>query len=75
MEFSQFNVNTLMDITSRPDLVFVSGKGSWLEDHAGKRYLDWQLDDPSELDLDGVRRVRDDIRIRVEHLISELAPS
>ncbi|MGE8568384.1 MAG: acetylornithine transaminase, partial [Achromobacter spanius] len=40
MEFSQFNVNTLMDITSRPDLVFVSGKGSWLEDHAGKRYLD-----------------------------------
>lgn len=41
MEFSQFNVNTLMEITSRPDLVFVSGKGSWLEDHAGKRYLDF----------------------------------
>ena len=41
MEFSQFNVNALMDITSRPDLVFVRGQGSWLEDHAGKRYLDF----------------------------------
>jgi len=41
MEFSQFNVNALMDITSRPDLVFVRGQGSWLEDHSGKRYLDF----------------------------------
>lgn len=41
MEFSQLNVNTLMEITSRPDLVFVRGQGSWLEDHAGKRYLDF----------------------------------
>jgi acetylornithine/N-succinyldiaminopimelate aminotransferase len=41
MEFSQYNVNTLMDITSRPDLVFVRGQGSWLEDNKGKRYLDF----------------------------------
>lgn len=41
MEFSQLNVNTLMEVTSRPDLVFVRGQGSWLEDHAGKRYLDF----------------------------------
>nr|WP_312477742.1 acetylornithine transaminase [Achromobacter ruhlandii] len=41
MEFSQYNVNALMEITSRPDLVFVRGQGSWLEDHAGKRYLDF----------------------------------
>lgn len=41
MQFSQFNVNALMEITSRPDLVFVRGEGSWLEDHAGKRYLDF----------------------------------
>ncbi|WP_459616382.1 acetylornithine transaminase [Bordetella sp. 2513F-2] len=41
MEFSQFNVNALMEITARPDLVFVRGQGSWLEDHAGKRYLDF----------------------------------
>jgi arsenate reductase len=40
--------------------------------YPGKRYLDWQLDDPADLDLDGVRRIRDDIRDRVEHLLSEL---
>ena len=37
----QFAVNSLMEITPRPDLVFVKGDGSWLEDHAGKRYLDF----------------------------------
>lgn len=41
MEFSKYNVSALMDITARPDLVFVSGKGSWLTDNAGKRYLDF----------------------------------
>jgi len=41
MEFGQFNVNALMEITQRPDLVFIRGQGSWLEDHAGKRYLDF----------------------------------
>ncbi len=41
MEFDQSGVNALMEITSRPDLVFVRGQGSWLEDHNGKRYLDF----------------------------------
>lgn len=41
MEFSQFRVQAVMDITQRPELVFVRGEGSWLEDHAGKRYLDF----------------------------------
>ena len=41
MEFGQFNVNALMEITQRPELVFVRGQGSWLEDHNGKRYLDF----------------------------------
>jgi acetylornithine/N-succinyldiaminopimelate aminotransferase len=41
MEFGQFNVNALMEITQRPEIVFVRGQGSWLEDHAGKRYLDF----------------------------------
>lgn len=30
-----------MDITPRPDIVFVSGEGSWLTDETGKRYLDF----------------------------------
>ena len=41
MEFNQYNVNALMDITTRPDLVFVRGEGSWLTDNNGKRYLDF----------------------------------
>ena len=41
MRFDEFPVNTLMDITARPPLVFVRGAGSWLWDHNGKRYLDF----------------------------------
>ncbi|MFZ6845355.1 acetylornithine transaminase [Undibacterium sp. RuTC16W] len=41
MEFSQYNVNALMYITPRPELVFTEGKGMWLTDHKGKRYLDY----------------------------------
>ncbi len=41
MEFDQAGANALMDITPRPELVFVRGHGSWLEDQSGKRYLDF----------------------------------
>ncbi|GGX51547.1 acetylornithine transaminase [Undibacterium squillarum] len=41
MEFSQYNVNALMYITPRPDIVFTEGSGMWLTDHKGKRYLDF----------------------------------
>ena len=41
MEFSQYNVNSLMYITPRPELVFTEGQGMWLTDHNGKRYLDY----------------------------------
>lgn len=41
MKFSDFPIHALMDITSRPPLVFVRGEGSWLWDHDGKRYLDF----------------------------------
>ncbi|MDZ7813745.1 MAG: acetylornithine transaminase [Ideonella sp.] len=35
------NVHTLMPVTDRPEQVFVRGKGAWLWDAAGQRYLDW----------------------------------
>lgn len=41
MKFDLSGVKTLMDITPRPELVFVRGEGSWIEDHNGKRYLDF----------------------------------
>jgi acetylornithine/N-succinyldiaminopimelate aminotransferase len=36
-----FEFGSLMDITERPEIVFVKGEGSWLTDHTGKRYLDF----------------------------------
>ncbi|WP_322995807.1 acetylornithine transaminase [Castellaniella sp.] len=41
MTMDRAGINALMEITSRPDLVFVSGQGAWLQDNAGKRYLDF----------------------------------
>lgn len=40
MNFKDFPAGTLMEITARPDLVFVRGEGSWLWDHQGRKYLD-----------------------------------
>ena len=41
MEFNQYDVNALMYVTNRPELVFTEGQGMWLTDHQGKRYLDY----------------------------------
>jgi len=41
MAFAEYPVQSLMYITNRPELVFTEGKGSWLTDHNGKRYLDF----------------------------------
>ncbi|MGB6242213.1 MAG: acetylornithine transaminase [Castellaniella sp.] len=41
MTIDRAGINALMEITSRPELVFVGGQGSWLQDSAGKRYLDF----------------------------------
>ena len=57
------------DVVRAADAVVTMGCGDACPLYPGKRYLDWQLDDPSTLDLNGVRRVRDDIRDRVEQLV------
>jgi acetylornithine/N-succinyldiaminopimelate aminotransferase len=41
MNFNEYPVDSLMYITNRPEIVFTRGKGSWLYDHTGKRYLDF----------------------------------
>jgi arsenate reductase len=40
----------------------------------GKRYLDWDLADPSGRGVEAIRPIRDEIRVLVEGLIAELAP-
>jgi acetylornithine/N-succinyldiaminopimelate aminotransferase len=41
MELEDFPLHALMEITSRPRLVFVRGEGSWIWDHTGRKYLDF----------------------------------
>jgi len=41
MQFEHFDTSAMMAVTSRPELVFLQGQGSWLTDQAGKRYLDF----------------------------------
>lgn len=50
------------------DVVVTMGCGDACPVIPGKRYLDWQLDDPHGLGLDGVRAVRDEIEGRVRAL-------
>lgn len=57
------------------DVVITMGCGDACPVFPGKRYEDWELEDPAGKGIDTVRRVRDDIRGRVEHLISELLPT
>src|SRR5215207_8828525 len=56
------------------DVVITMGCGDACPIYPGKRYEDWELDDPAETDLEGVRRIRDRIRDRVRALLDEVAP-
>ena len=60
------------DAVEASDVVITMGCGDECPYYPGKRYEDWVLDDPAGRDLAFVRRVRDDIRRRVEQLIASL---
>ena len=63
----------LTDTTVREaDVVITMGCGDACPFHPGKRYEDWKLDDPAGRDIEAVRPIRDEIRRRVEALITEL---
>lgn len=57
------------------DVVVTMGCGDACPVFPGKRYLDWQLDDPADKSLDDVRRIRDEIDRRVRDLLAELVPN
>ncbi|MBF0816020.1 arsenate reductase ArsC [Microbacterium paludicola] len=63
------------DVVRAADAVITMGCGDACPLYPGKRYLDWHLQDPEGLDVDGVRRVRDEIRRHVEELLAEIAPT
>jgi arsenate reductase (thioredoxin) len=57
------------------DVVITMGCGDACPIYPGKRYEDWDLEDPSGKDLETVRRIRDEIRDRVEALNRSLIDS
>jgi len=60
------------DSVREADVVITMGCGDACPVFPGKRYEDWVLDDPAGKDIDAVRGIRDEIRTRVEALISDL---
>ncbi|MGI8667487.1 MAG: arsenate reductase ArsC [Jatrophihabitans sp.] len=60
------------DSVSRADVVITMGCGDTCPYFPGKRYEDWDLTDPAGQDIDVVREVRDDIKQRIQVLVSEL---
>jgi len=55
------------------DVVVTMGCGDECPVIPGKRYVDWDLQDPAGLPLDEVRRIRGDVARRVEALLGELS--
>jgi len=54
------------------DVVITMGCGDACPIYPGKKYEDWELDDPAGQDLETVRRIRDELDGRVQNLIGEL---
>ena len=62
------------DAVRAADVVITMGCGDACPIYPGKRYEDWQVDDPAGHDLDTVRRIRNDIDRRVQALVQQLTP-
>ena len=64
-----------VEAVKESDVVITMGCGDACPIFPGKRYEDWELDDPAGQGIEAVRPIRDDIRGRIEALIAELVPS
>jgi arsenate reductase (thioredoxin) len=63
------------EIVRAADVVITMGCGDACPLYPGKRYEDWELDDPAGQDVAAVRPIRDEIKGRVEALLAELGVS
>ena len=63
-----------IEAVKESDVVITMGCGDACPIFPGKRYEDWELDDPAGQDIDAVRPIRDEIRRRIETLIADLLP-
>ena len=64
-----------VDAVRESDVVITMGCGDACPIFPGKRYEDWELDDPAGQGIEAVRPIRDEIRARVESLLSEILPA
>jgi arsenate reductase (thioredoxin) len=62
------------EVVRAADAVITMGCGDACPIYPGKRYLDWELEDPAGKDLETVRAIRDEIDRRVQTLLAELVP-
>jgi protein-tyrosine-phosphatase len=60
------------ELAERADVVVTMGCGDACPYIPGKRYIDWQLPDPSGMPIEDVRRLRDEIDARVQALSAEI---
>ena len=60
------------ELAEQADIVVTMGCGDACPLIPGKRYVDWQLDDPKDRPIGDVRAIRDDIAARVRTLVDEL---
>jgi len=60
------------EIVRAADVIITMGCGDACPVYPGKRYLDWELDDPSGKSLGEVRAIRDELERRVRNLLSEI---
>ena len=60
------------EAVEQSDVVITMGCGDACPYYPGKRYEDWKLDDPAGQGIEPVRVIRDEIKTRVEQLLSEI---
>lgn len=60
------------ELLAQVDVVVTMGCGDTCPYIPGKTYIDWPLDDPKGKPIDDVRRIRDEIKSRVEDLLNQL---
>ena len=69
----QVQGNWLLPWVQASDVVITMGCGDACKFYPGKRYEDWQLDDPAGQGIEVVRPIRDNIKARVQELIASLS--
>jgi arsenate reductase (thioredoxin) len=63
------------EVVRAADVVITMGCGDACPIYPGKRYEDWELEDPAGQDVETARRIRDELDARVQTLIGELLPT